>query len=1036
MKNNLQILLSSIFVLFILIVNQKVFAANIQENNFPTPPIPSITVTPTIIPQNPAPPIGLTPCGKTMCLPTEICVKYPQDRDDHCVPADLNEEAKTADPIKNKLEDCWDEKGRYKGTFPPNIECWNHPTLTQNNISSYDKTCIYQPVVQYTDKRYLRGKDLDQPFEICGNGDPGPDAPVQPPGGGDDRCWVAMLIYTDVRDATLGSYGPDETELEDKTSDYLAQNYLYYSLFGRPDNLSKDTKEEYRTYWRLLPAANQANLRSYIMNMANKDLIEDIEFEFTDTNGAKRNTSFTDLYNKLKDQYTVFLHPPFIRKGCLTDYPVCPEYAKAIRDLKTPISELIDFTSKFPFPVDISPAIQAYGTVSDIFNLDVAGAYSAFTPLDFSAVRGYIVRKKDEVEQQFYDKAGYTGILVDNLNMPRYGDNKPPLTTITRETLPYIGAIHQGLLSPKFGILSSIQPNWLIDKYATPDADFLYDYQEDNYSSDFPEVKISQKNLLTKIQDEIEAFLNNPFEWTLDLFKPKPEELTFSEENLLKKGYNDLRVDNKNDVVRSGYVNMKHCPLPVSYHLLSPFTANKATGDPLEGVSKTDHHQVVYINGKHIQWAYTPEATPLVEEECTGTGKNQVCIIKKNPCPSRGGEYYIEGENCMRRAWSLTAIEDGKALTVLNNPKQSDIKKAVIEEDSFSLYASLLPSAVNKKKLTDASIDAPLARHFPSYVSDRKTAAAPTKNGQVKIFNPAEPINRINNQAQDNLHILQNCWTVPDGLQNSPRCKYELTEATSSGTCNGEAFAKITGVTDTAKPGSKAESLFSQVGDLSDEVLAAYAEAELQTGVPCEVLAGIHYREGSNNPSQDLQSGAPLAGRSLTESAIQAAQDLLAKAGGVINDVDTLIKALSYYNGGGNANCQPTVSCPAIKNNRCGSKVACDNLPTVSVSVEETKKICTCGIEPGSCRSVCNNGYVFPIPTSPGLCPPPSIGYDDPYVVELWKPEHETMYVLYTYDCTMTPPVNQNRLGTFTFALEYFLKNSSQNSSSTTQETP
>jgi len=177
--------------------------------------------------------------------------------------------------------------------------------------------------------------------------------------------------------------------------------------------------------------------------------------------------------------------------------------------------------------------------------------------------------------------------------------------------------------------------------------------------------------------------------------------------------------------------------------------------------------------------------------------------------------------------------------------------------------------------------------------------------------------------------------------------------------------------------------------------------------------------------------GAELKGRSLTESAIQAANELLGKAGGKIGDIDTLIKALSWYNGGGNSNCQSTTSCSAIKNNRCGSKVACDNLPSTASS-EEVKAACVCGIETGSCRSQCDSGYPFLIPTSPGLCPPPSVGYDDPYVVELWKKQHEKMYVLYQYDCTQTPPVNQNRLGTFTFAVSFYQSNADPSSGPST----
>ena len=1040
-----------------------------ETNTTPLPPstTPSISPSATPMPQNPAPPIGLTPCGKTMCLPTETCVQYPQDKDEHCVPTELLPRIQAVPP-QDLPETPDDLCPKGTGVYPPNSTCTNNMKSTQEKITEYDKTCIYQPVVKYEGDRWStpdspgnKGKPAyeTQAYTMCGNTDEaGPGNAPSPPGRPDKYdCAVNMLVYTDVRDAELGGYGPstemrDESSPEYKSSDYIAQNYLYDAFFGKSLDLSDNNRESSRTYWRLLSANTQANLRSFILNMVNENKMNDIKFEYTESTGDKKQTSTKEIYSKLKDQYILFWHWPFIRKGCLTDYPVCPEYAQAIAELKPNLQSLSETIKNTPL---LGGALQLAASSYQTFTSNLQDSYAAFIPLDFDSVRSYILRKKSGEEQDMYDwTPAHTEMLVNNPNRGRYGTNKPLLTNISRENIPYLGAIEQGLLSPKFGILSSIQPSWVTTKYATDKGSTISNYRFENKPEDFPEVKIYKQNILSFLQEQVD---NSPLDIVKNtafwVFEQAKDLFTKDDETRLK-GYTKTDVDLTIDQVRFAYVNYKDCPLPLSYHLLSPKTDPQDSPIPPGEPKYNDHHQIVTIWGPQVGWAWAP----IQNTQCGGVSgskgprnrnpnkktanpdEDEICIcypwkddVDTYPDPN--------GNPCInyRRHWNVFGIEDGKALTVFNNPKAMDVKKAIVQDKSFALYNTLIPDEFNKKTLPDASIDAPYAANYSAFKGTPEEnpqedltgctpleGAATAPNGKSCVLNRVEPINRINNNAQDTAHLLQNCWTVPEGLQNSLRCKYETVEATTSGgVCKGEAFAKIIGgPANVEKPSEKASSLFSMVGSLSEDLIKVYAEAEEETGVPCEVLAGIHYREGSNNPDQDLQSGAPLAGRSLKESAVQAAQELLGKAGGAINNIETLIKALSYYNGGGNANCQPTVSCPAIKNGRCGSKVACDDLPSTA-TVEQIKKACTCGVEAGSCRSVCNNGYPYAIPVSPGLCPPKAVGYDDPYAVELWKAEHQNMFVLYTYDCTQTPPVQQDRLGTFTFALEYYLKNSS-----------
>lgn len=165
---------------------------------------------------------------------------------------------------------------------------------------------------------------------------------------------------------------------------------------------------------------------------------------------------------------------------------------------------------------------------------------------------------------------------------------------------------------------------------------------------------------------------------------------------------------------------------------------------------------------------------------------------------------------------------------------------------------------------------------------------------------------------------------------------------------------------------------------LTPEVFDVYAQASAETGVPCEVLAGIHFIEGNNSPTASLVSGRQLgtpepdAGgkvfSTLLETAIYAGEHLKGKVGGTIDDVETLITALSRYNGGGNSNCQL--------------------------------------------------GYPYPIPYAG--CPRRFEGEDDPYPVNWLDSRHSEMYLLYCADRTACEPQVFQRPGSFTVALAVY----------------
>lgn len=787
----------SLIVIFILcfLPTHQIFAVEtvpVTENQTTTNST-STTTSSTYVP-NPGSRHG-TPCGNTICLPNETCTTYPGKTTPQCVP----------NPIPTNPTD-FDSCGTNTGEYPPNINCWNEVTNTQIDLSSYEKSCIYEPIINYTDKRSYFNDYIN-----CG-----PDS-LSGKGKDKEECKIYVLANTDVKAATLGSYGPDETTIN-QSVDYRSQNYLYNALFDRPtdftntddnDNVSDNkNREAYQSYWRIMLGKNQANLTSYILNMAKKGNINDIEFSYTNQAGSKNTVKYTDLYNKLDGQYTLFWHWPFVRKGCLVSYPVCPEFAQAIEDLN-PDS---------PFLLKIIDLFVDQGIAQSVISLaknfaksrtDEMSMYAAITPLDFDSARGYIT---------------LNGLPEDGKDPFKQFE----LKTVSRENLPYINAISLGLTSPKYGLLFTLQPQWVVEKFSTPGAEILSDFSYGNDpEKDFPEVALYQKGFIEtfrdeyyKLQDDIEndGIINGVLGYLGDTISDFFTELF--DDKALKIGYTPLNSNELSQIPRgevvSQYENMT-CPLPVSYHLLSPLTAPQS--DTLD-----DHHQVVLIKGNEIQWNFTPEPVPLEPSCSTDTYGNQTCT--QPACPT-GPEYLEKDGQCLKKAWTVGAIKHGKSLTVLNNPKQTDIQKAIVSDPQISLYNSLLPE--DSIDVIEAKIDAQIAKN---------STQGTIYSGSGEVTNLTEPIIRVSNYAQDAIHALKSCWTVPKELQNSPACL--VVPSVTPITCNNDLQAKITSSI-TCK--TKGNSL-----NLPQLLLDTIQSAGSYYNVPPSLIVGLLYGEGVFNP--------------------------------------------------------------------------------------------------------------------------------------------------------------------------------------------
>lgn len=838
-----------------------------------------------------------TPCGNTICLPTETCVTYTGETQPHCVPTEPF--TLTPRPAECNTTSFFNFKTGNNAEYVPNNQCYPEVTNTQIDLTNYTKTCIYEPIVQYSGERNV------EQYKRCGMTDesgPDPNAPKRPSTSqvaNDPDCRVYILANTDVSQATLGSYGPSGEAYETFSNDYRSQNYLFNSLFDRPNdftdiytktvegdvvtklsdgNLDNANREAFRTYWRLMPASNQANLRSFILNMAYTKRIRNTSFNYTTSVNTPQETSFFELYNLLKDQVIIFPHWPFFRIGCLVQYPVCPEYSQATEWL-TPLTD--ELTTLFTSLVDLIPWPEAtpIDEISSLFTntylgalkkfVDARTAYDAIIPLPFDSSRSFIVRKADDLEKEGQSNLLDTGYYFDKKT------DTYQLNTVSRENNPYIEAIALGLLSPKFGLINSIQPSWVTDKYATPGAQYISDYKIGNdpniteiknpsdieTSGGFPEIYLTKKGIDNYIEEQGLSALINPFPWVTKTLEDVLGSINsfFSNVNLAnKKGYTTYKtsfINNITDTVTSNelkeldtatvlsqYQNQQSCPLPLSYHEISPRSV------PVRDGQLDEHHQIVVLKGNEVSWSWAPiDRGPCVLPNPT-TGPNTPSASCDSVCPNTENQYN-NGSNCFTRHWTVSATKHGMALSVFNNPKQSDIQKAIISEPQFSLYNTLLPD--NVYKTPEAKIDASIAIHQGTLNGSNKTSQdlnnySPNGDGSSVVTNRYESINRESNYAQDSVHLLQNCWTVPKDLQNSPKCQPPT--PTVGSICDSAIMSKITS---SISCKTKSNSL-----NIPQSLLDAIQAAGSAYKVPPSLIVGLLYGEGTFNPGSKFLDSA------------------------------------------------------------------------------------------------------------------------------------------------------------------------------------
>lgn len=160
------------------------------------------------------------------------------------------------------------------------------------------------------------------------------------------------------------------------------------------------------------------------------------------------------------------------------------------------------------------------------------------------------------------------------------------------------------------------------------------------------------------------------------------------------------------------------------------------------------------------------------------------------------------------------------------------------------------------------------------------------------------------NQTYD--YILS-CQRIEDMFLG--RCSGDPEGNATTAFCKGEAFKNIKNIPRADQIPQFAKDVFTAeiAPKLTPELIEAYEYAEEATGVPCEVVAGIHWTEAGLDPNGSVFSGAALS-TSLKEDAKAAMEHLTKNSWPGSFDknnipYEDLVEAIGNFNGPGNMNC-------------------------------------------------------------------------------------------------------------------------------------
>jgi len=277
-------------------------------------------------------------------------------------------------------KDCTLEENRYR----PDGDCLKNVPAVEATVDKYQKTCTDTPTVKFYE------------FKKTSNPNYVPAGAINFSGYG-QKYDIEVSFNTDLTNARLGGFGPNDHTIKTSNLDTLSQIYPFNAFFDQPvqSSLAKDYRESSRTIWRLYSFYQQANLKAQYLkrvwktkgfNLFFKNTINNMEFPYT-LNGQEKTTDVISLYRDLP--------------AALKRFPVSKNFVEKYQGLDP----------------------------------DTKAAYDALLPFNFDNVRGYMTLR--------------------DLN----GDGSNIQVRILKENLPFIKAIFEGLNDSQTGLLNTLSPD-------------------------------------------------------------------------------------------------------------------------------------------------------------------------------------------------------------------------------------------------------------------------------------------------------------------------------------------------------------------------------------------------------------------------------------------------------------------------------------------------------------------------------------------------------------------------------------------------
>ncbi len=206
----------------------------------------------------------------------------------------------------------------------------------------------------------------------------------------------------------------------------------------------------------------------------------------------------------------------------------------------------------------------------------------------------------------------------------------------------------------------------------------------------------------------------------------------------------------------------------------------------------------------------------------------------------------------------------------------------------------------------------------------------------------------------------------------------------------GNLLPAISGASTTA---DEQQQAIANIIKSNPELLNAYQTGEAATGVPWQILAALHYREGSLDPNVSLASGRRIGEnepdiiRGGGCSATYTPGEPVASGGGCIfrSFADSVIWAANHFKG------------------KVGGQ-----MPTTYQGLSKAL----------ACYNGCPGNANCPNGTPYNACPARFVGDDNPYVMNYYDQMHASMYIIYCADLTRcNPPARDQRPGTLSVIL-------------------